>query len=152
MRNVVKDLMDEADKSGYQSFYVNDSVDLNYILSNADLTDSGIIMLILPINGSSKFGAMGITESYKHSTILLFGRKSEQEETISDIGETQQEKWDNRIFELYNEGITFIENFFAPCPEKKYVIESCRWLQQINKSSANIDFAQIEITFSEWKQ
>jgi len=152
MRNVVADLMNEADKIGYQSFYVNDSVDLNSILANVDLTDSGIIMLILPVSGSSKFGTMGVTESYQHSTILLFGRKTEQEETISNVGETQKEKWDNRIFELYNEGVTFIENFFAPCPEKNYTIVSSRWLQQINKSSSNIDFAQIEISFTEWKQ
>lgn len=151
MRNVVQELIDYAQEiKGYKAAYVNEAYDVSNIVLEKALTDNEILMLIYPLSGSQTV-SKNVFGDITISTVLSFGRKSESE-SYSTIGENTKQKWDNRIYELYNLGREFLEGFFGTCGIQYYECTSVRWLQQINKTSSNLDFAQIEITFTEWKQ
>lgn len=151
MRNVVQELIDYAQEiKGYKAAYVNEAYDVSNVALEKAMTDNEILMLIYPLSGSitpikNQFGDITI------STVLSFGRKSESE-SYSTIGENTKQKWDNRIYDLYQLGNEFLESFFGRCGQQYYECTNVRWLQNINKTSSNLDFAVFEITFTEWKQ
>ena len=147
MNNIVQELIYYAESLDMQAAYVNDTYDLNTIMSNMELSDGGECLLIFPISGSGS----GVASDLELKTILMFGRKNEGD-TVSSLSETTQQKWDNRIYELYNSGLTFVNNFFKQCGSQMYDLGAYNFLQSINRTSSNIDFAQIEISFTEWKQ
>lgn len=151
MRNVVQELIDYAQQmKDYKAAYINDSYDVSSVILDKEMIDNEILMLIYPLSGT-----LGVSGNQPNdlifSTVIAFGRKSESE-SYSTVGEDSKQKWDNRIFELYNLGLEFLKEFFGICGLQYYELTNVRWLQQINKTSSNLDFAQLEITFTEWRQ
>ena len=150
MRNIIADLRTEAVKAGYTFEYVNGAYDINEQVMRLMNGTSQKVMLVLPFTVNDTVENSMVSE-YKYTASIWVGRKMELA-TISDINETQSEKWDNRLYELTNEGNEFLESFFAPCSTKNYRLDSKRSEQLINRTSENLDFIQIDITFTEWKE
>ena len=150
MRNIIADLRTEAVKAGYTFEYVNGAYDINEQVMRLMNGTSQKVMLVLPFTVNDTVENSMVSE-YKYTASIWVGRKMELA-TISDINETQSEKWDNRLYELINEGNEFLESFFAPCSTKNYRLDSKRSEQLINRTSENLDFIQIDITFTEWKE
>ena len=150
MRNIIADLRTEAVKAGYTFEYVNGAYDINEQVMRLMNGTSQKVMLVLPFTVNDTVDG-GMVSEYKYTASIWVGRKMELD-TISDINETQSEKWDNRLYELINEGNDFLETFFAPCSTKNYRLDSKRSEQLINRTSENLDFIQIDITFTEWKE
>ena len=150
MRNIIADLREEAVKAGYTFEYVNGAYDINEQVMRLMNGTSQKVMLVLPFTVNDTVENSMVSE-YKYTASIWFGRKMELA-TISDINETQTEKWDNRLYELINEGNEFLETFFSPCSTKNYRLDSKRSEQLINRTSENLDFIQIDITFTEWKE
>ena len=150
MRNIIADLRTEAVNAGYTFEYVNGAYDINEQVMRLMNGTSQKVMLVLPFTVNDTVEG-GMVSEYKYTASIWFGRKMELA-TISDINETQSEKWDNRLYELINEGNEFLESFFAPCSTKNYRLDSKRSEQLINRTSENLDFIQIDITFTEWKK
>ena len=150
MRNIIADLRAEAVKAGYTFEYVNGAYDINEQVMRLMNGTSQRVMLVLPFTVNDTVENSMVSE-YKYTASIWVGRKMELA-TISDVNETQSEKWDNRLYELINEGNEFLEAFFAPCSTKNYRLDSKRSEQLINRTSENLDFIQIDITFTEWKE
>ena len=150
MRNIIADLRTEAVKAGYTFEYVNGAYDINEQVMRLMNGTSQKVMLVLPFTVNDTVENSMVSE-YKYTASIWVGRKMELA-TISDINETQSEKWDNRLYELINEGNDFLETFFAPCSTKNYRLDSKRSEQLINRTAENLDFIQIDITFTEWKE
>ena len=150
MRNIIADLRTEAVKAGYTFEYVNGAYDINEQVMRLMNGTSQRVMLVLPFTVNDTVENSMVSE-YKYTASIWVGRKMELD-TISDVNETQSEKWDNRLYELINEGNEFLEVFFAPCSTKNYRLDSKRSEQLINRTSENLDFIQIDITFTEWKE
>ena len=112
MRNIIADLRTEAVKAGYTFEYVNGAYDINEQVMRLMNGTSQKVMLVLPFTVNDTVENSMVSE-YKYTASIWVGRKMELD-TISDVNETQSEKWDNRLYELINEGNDFLEAFFAP--------------------------------------
>ena len=150
MRNIIADLRTKAVKAGYTFEYVNGAYDINEQVMRLMNGTSQKVMLVLPFTVNDTVEG-GMVSEYKYTASIWVGRKMELA-TISDINETQSKKWDNRLYELINEGNEFLEAFFEKKKKKNYRLDSKRSEQLINRTSENLDFIQIDITFTEWKE
>lgn len=148
MRNIIDKLSKHAESKGYKAEYISIEGIQSFVYYDR-VPDNGDVLvgITFPILTPNLTG--GAVESNTLNFAIMFGRKSECD-TASGIDELPIEKWNNRMYELYNIAQSFIEGFFRQC-NQEYGLSTYRITPEVNRTSINIDFVVADITVTEWK-
>jgi hypothetical protein len=142
MFDPVKLFEDIASARGLQFIY-GSNLSANWEIEKQDLRDSEIILIVFPFeeNGQTHNGSIS---TWTVNTEIYVGRKFDPDGTISNLDETDRQKYDRRIIE-YSSIIQEILNDL--CASDVELIGEPRRFRDINKFDTNIDLMGCALTF-----
>jgi len=121
----------------------------NWILTkDVTLKDGESVIVLFPIIENAN-----VANSFPHvwnaSTQIWLGKKFDADNesgTFSQLDETDQQKWDRRLFALRSAIETYLKAVF--CSESRLELTSARIQTFLNKFDENVDFIGMEISFN----
>jgi hypothetical protein len=142
MFDPVKLFEDIASARGLQFIY-GSNLSANWEIEKQDLRDSEIVLIVFPFEESGQ-PHNGSISTWTANAKILVGRKFDVDGTISNLDETDRQKYDRRIVE-YKSIIQEILNDL--CASDVELIGDVRIYLDINKFDTNIDVMACEFTF-----
>lgn len=145
MRNIVQIFEQQATDSGYKFLYGAREF-LNYDLSNESLSHFNFIMAMFPMTERSvSVVNFHRVSKFQADVTLWFGRKFDPDTGISELDETNYQKYNRRLMACKDEVESFIKQLFC---SQDFELVSVRLGEQLNEFAENLDFISCEMTFN----
>lgn len=146
MKNIVELFENEATELGYLFIYGARAF-INYEVSIKDMRMGEIIVALFPlIDQATSIVNGSFVSRFSTSTTIWFGLKFDNDYlsgTLSDVDETNRQKYDRRLFDLKKKLLAYVQTVI--CGELE--LTNFRMSEAINQTDENIDFIGCDITF-----
>ena len=146
MTDIVEVLTDQAIIEDWQSVIGSKNIQ-DYMIQQLDITD-GSSVLCIDLPTAEPVILNGYWSRFNERIELMFIRKFE-EETFSSVGETIEQKYNNRLFELRTDLDAFLQTVFADAAEIE--VKSISYQYVVNVKSQNMDGILCLINYESWQ-
>ena len=137
-----------ATSAGYEFTYGRMSDSEWQMTDTVDLDSGESVIVLFPIIEDGEI-ANSFPQSWNVSTQIWLGKKFDTDSesgTSAELDETDQQKWDRRLFALRSAIETYIKTIF--CAETGLELTRVRIATFMNKFDENIDGISAEIAFN----
>ncbi len=148
MIDLVTTFKSYATSAGYEFTYGRES-DNEWLITDLITLSGGKSVVILGIIIEDGEIANSFPQSWNVTTVISLGKKFDTDNesgTSAELDETDQQKWDRRLFALRSAIETYIKTVF--CAETGLELTRVRIATFMNKFDENIDGISAEIAFN----
>ena len=145
MQDIVSIFSEAAETLEYKFIYGAKAF-LNYDVGDEQLTEGQILIALFPlIDQATEIVHGGRIGKFETSTTVWIGRKFDHDQyggTVSELDETNKQKYDRRLYELKGLVMDYIETTLCGTDIE---LTSFRMSEYLNQTNENIDFIGCDI-------